>query len=89
MKDAALMEFDTQRVKMLHVAIRCRLYDDELSANVYKVNDISRTFRAKYQEYRYIPIGEESWLLSKEEQANNDNNRRELAQILFVPKSEL
>lgn len=89
MKDAALMEFDTQRVKLLYVAVRCRLYDDELSANVYKVNDISRTFRAKYQEYRAIPIGEDSWSLSKEERSINDKNRKELAQVLFVPESEL
>ena len=89
MKDAALKAFDTQRIKLLYVAVRCRLHDDELSGNVYKVNEISMTFRAKYLEYRAIPIGKESWSLSMEERAINDKNRKELAQVLFVPDSEL
>jgi hypothetical protein len=88
-KDAALMAFDNQRIRLLYVAVRCQLYDDELSANVYKVNDFSNVFRMKYLEYRSIPIGEDSWSLGEEERATNDKNRRALAQVLFVPESEL
>jgi hypothetical protein len=56
---------------------------------VYKINEIVMTFRAKYLEYRAIPIGKDSWSMSTEERAINDKNRKELAQVLFVPDSEL
>ena len=41
MKDAALKAFDTQRIKLLYVAVRCRLHDDEYPQMCIKLMKLS------------------------------------------------
>jgi hypothetical protein len=87
-RDTAMNVLDVQRIQLLSIVSRSQMYDDDLSDGFNAVNEQLKTYRQNYIQYRFLPIGESARELSPEDAQHNDNERRRLAMMLFVPDSD-
>jgi hypothetical protein len=79
---------DAQRIQLLSIVSRSKMYDDDLSDGLNAVNEQLKIYRQSYIQYRFLPIGESARELSPEDAQHNDNERRRLAMMLFVSDSD-